>query len=74
MTRTHHHHRPAPSGWRSLPDSILLALARPGLARAESLCPSAATIEHAACGDLRAQAIVAEWRPHFTITTEAAHG
>ena len=34
--------------------------------RAESLCPTASTIERAAAGEKVASAIIASWRPDFS--------
>lgn len=53
--------------WRAVPDEIILALCPQQLQRAESLCPSASTVERAASGDPIAVAIAASWRPIFVI-------
>ena len=47
--------------WRDVPDEVLLCLLPQELPRAESLCPSASTVERSAFGDPRAMAITEAW-------------
>jgi hypothetical protein len=54
--------------WRNIPDEVILALVPQQLERAESLCPSASTVERACMGDSLAIAITEAWRPVFPIT------
>jgi hypothetical protein len=51
----------------SIPDHILLANSVGTLTRAESLQPSASTVERAMCHDPIARAIINAWRPSLPI-------
>jgi hypothetical protein len=60
----------SPYTWRQAPDEVLLAHLPDShsLDRAESICPTASTVERAAAGEKVARAIIDAWKPKFEVT------
>jgi hypothetical protein len=56
--------------WRDVPDEIILCLASKDVTRAESLCPTAGTVERFAQGDPRAVAILLAWKFNFPVRVD----